>query len=137
MSRRHDLTHDTRAAAAVEFAVVAGMFLVMLVGAIELGLQWWTRDCLQMTADLTARCVALGACSDDPVGFAKGQATDWALPGAVASLLVDDNASSCHGMGVQGGRFVIVQIRSDFWSGLPFPFFASSLSVSACYPRAS
>lgn len=137
MSRRHDLAHDTRAAAAVEFAVVASMFLVMVVGAIELGLQWWTRDCLQMTADLTARCVALGACSDDPAGFAKGQAADWALPGAIASLSVDDSATSCHGMGVQGGRFVMVQIHSDFWSGLPFPFFASSWSVSACYPQAS
>lgn len=135
MSRRYDLAHDTRAAAAVEFAIVAGLLLVMLVGAIELGLQWWTRDCLQMTADLTARCIALGACGDDPLGFAKGQAADWALPGAVASLSVDDSATSCHGMGVHGGRFVIVQIRSDFWSGLPFPIFAPSLSVSACYPQ--
>lgn len=137
MRRGRDLARDARGAAVIEFAVVAGIFLVMLVGVIELGLQWWTRDCLQVTADVTARCVALGACSDDPLGFAAGQAADWALPGAVSALSVDDGASSCHGVSIPGGRFVTVQIRSDFWSGLSFPFFASSLVVSACYPQAS
>ncbi|MFW7266931.1 TadE/TadG family type IV pilus assembly protein [Gluconacetobacter sp. Hr-1-5] len=137
MSRGRDLARDGRAAAVIEFAIVAGIFLMMLVGAIEMGLQWWTRDCLQMTADLTARCVAVGACSDDPLGFATTEAAGWALPGAVSALSVDDSATSCHGMAVSGGRFVIVRIRSDLWSGLQFPFFASSLSVSACYLRVS
>ena len=36
-----------------------------------------------------------------------------------------------------GTRFVTVQIRSDLWSGLSFPFVAPSLSVSACYPQVS
>lgn len=137
MRRGCDLARDRRAAAVIEFAVVAGIFLTMLVGAIEIGLQWWTCDCLQMTADLTARCIAEGACRDDPLGFATTEAADWALPGAVSVLSVDDQAASCHGMVVSGTRFVTVQIRSDLWSGLSFPFVAPSLSVSACYPQVS
>ncbi|GBQ28994.1 TadE/TadG family type IV pilus assembly protein [Gluconacetobacter sacchari] len=134
MKHGRGLARDGRAAAAIEFALVAGVLLMMLVGGIELGLQWWTRDCLQMTADLTARCVAVGPCRDDPLAFASAQAADWALPGAVAALSVDDSAPSCHGVSIQGGWFVIVRIRSDLWSGLSFPFVSPSLSVSACYP---
>ncbi|GBQ93082.1 hypothetical protein GLI01_04450 [Gluconacetobacter liquefaciens] len=135
MRRGRDLLRDRRAAAVIEFAIMAGIFLTMLVGAIEIGLQWWTRDCLQMTADLTARCIAVGTCRDDPLGFATTEAADWALPGAVSALSVDDRATSCHGVAVSGTRFVTVRIRSDLWSGVSFPFVAPSLSVSACYPQ--
>ncbi|GBQ34211.1 TadE family protein [Gluconacetobacter azotocaptans] len=124
-----------RGAAALEFAIVASVFIAMLLGMIELGLLWWTRNALQLTADLTARCDALGACAD-PSGFAAAQAGEWGLSGAVSHISVT-TPSQCHGFTTTSGKFVMVQIDSGYWAGLPPPLSGMTLQVSACYPVAS
>ena len=53
------LLADTRGASAVEFALVAGPFLLILVGSVEFGRYVWTRQAIQDTAIAGARCVGV------------------------------------------------------------------------------
>jgi hypothetical protein len=136
---RRWLLRDCQGTTAVEFAVIAGVLLPMLFGSLSLGFLMWTHNALQSTAALTARCVALGACTRDQAKhFAADTAQQWIVPGIVNAqhVFIDTNATSCNG---SAGSFVIVTIPTSFWAAniLPQPFAAISLQVSACFPTAA
>jgi len=46
---------DSRAAAAVEFAFVAPVFLVMVLGSVEVGRALWIKSTMQFAVEQTAR----------------------------------------------------------------------------------
>lgn len=50
---------DSRGANAVEFALLAGPFLLVLVGTVEFGRAFWSRQVVQEVAIAGARCVAV------------------------------------------------------------------------------
>ncbi|MBB2203304.1 TadE/TadG family type IV pilus assembly protein [Gluconacetobacter tumulisoli] len=127
--------HGRKGAAAFEFAIVASVFIALILGMIELGLLWWTRNALQLAAELTARCDALGSCAD-PSGFAAAQAGQWGLTGAVSHISITI-PGQCHGITTASGKFVMVQMESGYWADLPPPFSGMTLQVSACYPVVS
>lgn len=131
---------DRAGATSVEFALVASGFVLLLIGGLQIGLLWWTENAMQITAALTARCAALGSCTD-PASYAASLAGDWTAPGAVTAADVTVSAaasSSCHGASGGYGRFTMVTITSEPWSGvLVGPLSGKRLTVSACYPSPS
>lgn len=130
------ILRDRRGVAAVEFALVASGFLMLLLGSIEIGLLWWTRNGLQVTASLTARCAALGSCAD-PKAFAVSTAARWTLPNAISAADVTvTTASTCQGAAGGYSQFALVTITSEVWKGLLIaPLSGANLKVMACYPR--
>jgi Flp pilus assembly protein TadG len=131
---------DRRGVAAVEFALVASMFLSLVLGSIALGLLWWTQNALEMTAALTARCAALGPCPDDSTvtAYANSVADNWVVSNILAGATVTTNrASSCYA-GASGKYigYTQVTISIPYWSDVFIgPFANTVLSVSACYPN--
>ncbi len=132
------LTGDRSGATAVEFAVVASAAVLLLIGALQVGLLLWTNNALQITAGLTARCAALGSCSD-PASYAVSLAGQWATTGAVkTSDVTVSAASSCQGASGGYSKFTMVTISSEQWSGLLIgPLAGVKLKASACYPSPS
>lgn len=58
------LVHARRGSVAVEFAILAPLFLLMLLGMIEGGRMYWMAQSLNEVAFSTARCMAYGAACD-------------------------------------------------------------------------
>ncbi|WP_019904579.1 TadE family protein [Methylobacterium sp. 77] len=59
MTRR--IGGDESGTSAIEFALLAPVFLLLAWGAFGLALALWTKSALQETAAETARCLAIGA----------------------------------------------------------------------------
>ncbi len=132
------LTGDRSGATAVEFAVVASGAVLLLIGALQVGLLLWTNNALQIMAGLTARCAALSTCSN-PASYAVSLAEQWAGAGAVKTSDVTVSAASlCRGASNGYSKFTMVTISSELWSGLLIgPLAAVQLKASACYPSPS
>jgi Flp pilus assembly protein TadG len=66
MIRRRSLARERNGATALEFALVAGVFIPLSLGILDTGLLMWTKGTLQTTAALTARCAAIASpdCTD-------------------------------------------------------------------------
>lgn len=121
------------ASAALEFALVLPVLFALIFGATELGLIWWTKNSLQLTAALAARCIALNSCSD-PVSFVTSNLRLWEVPGSVSA---SDVTYTTHGACNNDTKlFAKITIVYSFWGAgmLPPPFSSVPLSVSACYP---
>lgn len=124
---------DRNATAALEFALVAPVLFVLMFGTLELGLVWWTKNALQVTAAMTARCISLASCSD-PVSFAVNSAGTWATSTSInRSDVTYTTNSSCYG---GAAVYAKVTINCVFWGGsiLPPPLSNLNIAVSACYP---
>lgn len=131
----HPLVNDRRGLTALEFALVAPVLFMLIFGAFELGLTWWTRNALQVTADMTARCVALGSCSN-PAAYAVSSAGTWALSNLISTSDVTFTTNGACYNGSTSTAFAKVTITCKFWSGsiLPPPLGNMTFSVSSCYP---
>ena len=125
---------DRRGTAALEFAMVGGLLVLMLLGCIEVGLMMWTGSALQSVAAQTARCAAIGstACTD-PAQYAVSLAGKWVGASAITTSDVQVSAgTSCHGA---TGTFAIVTITSSIWSGTFLaPITGNSQTAMACFP---
>ncbi len=123
--------------AALEFALVAPVFFLVLLGGIELGLLWWTKNTLQMIAAVTARCVAVNSTScTDPASFARSMAASWVVSDAVSDVTAT-RTTSCYTSG--GNTYARVTITCRLWDGslLPPLFSNVTFSVTGCYPMVS
>ncbi len=137
------LLRDRRGATAVEFALVAGPLLVLVLGSVELGRALWGRQALQEIAVSAARCAAVPqtACTTNKVyDKAKAQESTLALAGSYgvgiekADIGIEKN-TTCNGV----SGFTKVTVTYDFSSPLK-PLLASlvdgiNLSAVACYPE--
>lgn len=128
------LSRERRAAVALEFAITAAVFLTLVMGGIDAGLLWWTKNALEITAAMTARCAALGSCPD-PGSYAVNMAQNWTVAGTISkSNLSFATQSQCYSSSGSYNKFYMVTISSPFWAGLPPPLSNITLQVSACYP---
>jgi Flp pilus assembly protein TadG len=64
---------DERAAAAVEFALIAPLFLILVFGMIQFGWYLWTAEYTNSAARETARRVVVGDCWSDYTAFSAKQ----------------------------------------------------------------
>lgn len=138
-----DLLRDRRGATAVEFALVAGPLLLLVLGSVEIGRALWGRQALQEIAVTTARCAAVPqtACtSDKAYDKAKAQEATLKIAGAYgvaidkSDITIEKNAT-CNGV----SGFTKVTVTYDFDSALK-PLLTSlvdglNLSAVACYPE--
>ncbi len=131
-----NLLRDRLAATAVEFAIVASLFIPLCLGALDAGLLLWTKGILQSTAARTARCAALGttACSD-PRQFAVTTAGNWAFPGIITKADVAQPVAVC----ISSAQLTKVTITSAYWAAvvMPAPFAHTTLTAVAYFPTAT
>lgn len=129
--------HDSSGATAVEFAIVVGPLLLLLVGTIEVGRLMWTAHALDEVAMNAARCIGLRApsCATaeeiEPVlvnAYIRDSARSWGI--VVASD--DINLQTDLGCAVDTG-FLRVGLSHDFESVVP-GLGDTQLSSEACFP---
>ena len=141
------------AATAVEFAIVAPMFFMLVFGAIEFGRALWTEQALQETAIAGVRCMAIaqtsntalntGSCAasgaysaSNTTSYIENVASGWGLSLTSSNITLSTNVSSggCAGLSQ-------VTLTSTFNSVVPqlvkIATGGVTLSASACYPNNS
>jgi len=136
-----NLLREYSGASAVEFALVAPVFLLMLFGMIEFARLFWTTHTLHETAIATARCMGIPQLecedggvysSDSAVAFAKSKAAGWLILLDAADIVLDRSAT-CHD--VAG----LSKVRIEYRFTTVVPSFLTSLAggtqlnVEACY----
>lgn len=130
---------DRRGETALEFALVGGLFVLLLMAPIEIGLMVWTGSSLQQVAEQTARCAAIGSslCSgtNTPQSFAVALAAKWVGPKAITAAEVSpQQTTGCNH--TTTGSFEKVTITSSIWSGaLIAPLSGATQLAVGCYPR--
>ena len=145
MTRRWHRRGD-KGGIAIEFAAVAGLLCLMTCGIIEVGIIWWMKSGLQITASMTARCGAIGASysgsgipcatSSDTQAYAVSVARSWLFASAVTTSDVTLNGTggvvtSCNGF---TAPFFSVTVTSEAVPGFLAFGNVRSLSASACFP---
>lgn len=126
-----NLYRDRSGATALEFGLVASVFIPLCLAIFGAGFLMWTRGALQSVAAQTARCAAIqGTECADVTGYAISTATSWTFPRVIARDDVEQ-ALVCR----SAVPFVRVTITSHFWSsGLPAPFKGITLNSVAEFP---
>jgi Flp pilus assembly protein TadG len=127
-------SNDLRGAAAVEFAIVAGLLITVIFGGLQLGLVFWTLNGLEMTATMTARCAALGSCAN-PTAYARALAGSMVTANVLTGQTVTvSSGSNCYAQSTGYSGFTRVTISTSFWGNvLVGPLAGTALTVSACY----
>lgn len=130
--------------AAVEFAMLALPFFVLVAGTVEAGRAYWTAQAIGDVATDAARCVAVGgpACSDGgafsaarAAAYAEGVARQYGIrlePGSV-SVSPSDRCGGEEG-------FVSVSVTHSFASPaapLLEAFSGSPMTARSCFPHLS
>lgn len=136
MSRRA-FASDRAGATAIEFALLAPVFLVLLFGIIEIGRLIWVKQVLTEAAYSAARCAALAApckAAADVQSYAAARATRWGLKvdaaqiGYTASTTCDSNTGS-------------VQVTMSYRFASPLtgllPALPATVQAHGCFPKLS
>jgi Flp pilus assembly protein TadG len=139
------LLDDEKGANAVEFALIAGPFLLLLLGTVEFARAYWDGQALQETAVAGARCMALpqASCSaggaydsQSTITFVTNMALDKGIALAAGDIAIDRNAT-CQGL----SGFSQVEITYRFETALPDFLTAltggRTLQADACFPNQS
>ncbi len=117
-----------KGATLVEFAFVGGLFLLLIMGVIEVGRLLWTLNALHYGAQQAARCAAVNSslCGTNTLlqSWAAGIGGST-LPGTAFTL---NTAAAC-GMQVTGSYTVKLYI--------PYVNMNPTLSATACFPKSS
>lgn len=142
MRRTARFFRDRRGASAVEFALLAGPFLLLVLGTVEFGRAYWYRHVIQETAINAARCVAV----PQPACAANGTFS----PTAATSHIV--TAAGAKGVTLEAGDIAVDRDATCFGSSgfsrvtisyrfvTPLPTFLSSLAsgpvmgATSCFP---
>ena len=132
------------AATAVEFGFVALPLILCIFGIIEFGRLMWTREALQQTAIVGARCMGLvqNNCGTSGVynaslatNFVEAQAAAWSIKLTPSNITLNTTAT-CAGL----GGFSQVSIVYTFNTLVPALIKAlaggTQLSATACFPNA-
>ncbi len=140
------LARDRKAATTIELAFVCTAMMSVSFAILEGGFLLWTRGAMQSTAELVARCVAVGTSVASSPCNTTDNAKQYAIDTMqkfvpISSVFSTSNVgittvTKCPPTTGANGNFKQVTITSSFWSGLslPAPWNSIDLSVTACYP---
>lgn len=131
---RHWLSDDS-GAAAVEFALLGPVLIMMLFGLIETGRLLWTQHTMDEVAYATVRCMSIStecAEEDEQRAFAVARASAYGVTVLAADVAVEQG-TTCKTFG-SSNRVVI---DADFNSVMRslVPQFPSQIEAEACFPR--
>jgi len=123
----HSFRRDVRGVTAVEFAVTAPVFFLMIFGIIEAGLLLWTQLGLQHGVELAARCATVNTTLCNNVSSIQNYASQQSFglnpsPGTFTS-----STAAC-------GNQVTASYTFEFITFL-FPMPSIALNAQACFPR--
>jgi Flp pilus assembly protein TadG len=138
MTHVRTFLRETRGATAIEFALLAGPFLMMMFGVIEFSRAFWVQQALVDITAKAARCVAVGHedCTDAAGVYsaqltmnyiqssARGLGIELARPAAVTVN------TACNGI----SGFTSVTAEARFESLFPIDRIMNFTSVS-CFAR--
>jgi Flp pilus assembly protein TadG len=133
-------------AVAVEFALVAPMFLALLFGTFEFGRALWVQQALQQIAISGARCMALpqSACASAgtytysaarTMTYIQQVANQWGVP-LPSGNIDQNNSANCGG----ASGFSKVSVAVAFQSAVPNlinMLGGIPLTATACFPNNS
>lgn len=120
------LRMDTRGGALIEFGLLLPLFVLLLVGIMQVGQLMWTQAALQHAVDLAARCASVNttACAT------PAQIEAYAVTQAYGLTLPNDTFTAS---AVACGNQVVADYSFNFETAL-FPSASISLSARSCYP---
>jgi Flp pilus assembly protein TadG len=119
---------DERGATALEFAILAPVFFLIIFGIIAFGLLFWTQVGLQHGAEMAARCASVNTTlcpNGNPTAitnYAMQQAIGLSLP---ASTFTYDSTQPCGNKVSASFAFVFPDILN---------LSPLTLTAQACYP---
>ena len=128
-------------AVAVEFAIVALLFITFVMAIFEFSRLLWVKQAISDVAVRAARCATVGnadssiSCRNDP------EINDYAIneAAAVGVLLVRDQVTS--NLSVPCNGYIANQVEITFHLNSPItgliPSFLQDISVVACYPASA
>ena len=132
------LAGDIRGVTAVEFALVAPVFLMFMFLIIDGARAVWTYQTLQEVASNTARCAALGVpgctTSDEVKSYAVSRATAGGVK-LVAAAVTLTPATTCSS--VAGMTKVAISSAYQGATTKLLPSNVSVLNTESCFPTAS
>lgn len=117
---------------AVEFALLAPIFLAFLLGIVEFGRALWTQAALQFAVESAARCASVSCATDIP-GYAATQALGLSIP---SSAFTYNSGQSCGIASYSSGYQVTASYAFQSLVGtLRFlPRLNVTLSAKSCHP---
>ena len=120
-------TRDRRGAAATEFAVVAPVFLLLIIGILELGRALMVQQVLINASRVGARrAITIGASAADVESAVEEYAASVAVPGVDVSV-TPDPSSAVAGQTVS----VTTSIAFQDVSWIPSPWFLGGKTLTA------
>jgi Flp pilus assembly protein TadG len=119
-----NIARDPRGATAVEFAAIAPVLLVFLLGIIELGRALWTQNALHYAVEEAARCASINAVNCGTSSQIQAFAADSSGASFSSSVFTATTASCGN------------QVTASYPMTLNIPFLSYSFTLTAqsCYP---
>ena len=117
---------DARGAAAVEFALLAPMFIVLVFGMIQFGYFLWTAEYANSAARETARKIVVGDC------WGSGQASTYAAAHGVRVTATSVTPAPAKGA-TKVGDAVSIAVTANADLGINFFSFGLPKTVQRSY----
>ncbi len=133
--KRVRLLRSTRGASAVEFALLAPVFLLMLFGIIEGSRMLWLRQTLGEVAYSTVRCMSVSSsCNtiDKQQNYAVTRASQYGVKLTTTNLAIQPNVT-CEGNAASNQVAITAAFRSPV-AGL-VPGIPANITATACFPK--
>jgi len=122
------MIRDARGTTAIEFALVAPLFFVLMCAVIEGGLVLWTQIGLQRGAQAAARCASVNPTLCGTSSDIQSYAAQQAFGLSVAPATFTFSPSAC-------GNQVSANYNFAFFAGYFFNASALSLTAQSCFPK--
>ena len=123
--RKLSLRIDVRGATALEFALCAPVFFMLVMGIMELGLLVWMQLALQQGVEAAARCASIdrNACANAAQIQAYAAAQSYGLSPPNSTFTI--TAPAC-------GNMVQASYTPTYLPSFPIP--TRTLTAQACFP---
>jgi Flp pilus assembly protein TadG len=121
------LPGDRRGLAALEFSLLLPLFLLLILGVMQLGQLFWTQTALQHAVEMAARCASVNTTACGTAAQVQTYAATQAYGMAVAPATFTVTTPTC-------GNNVAATSTFAFLTTL-FPVSNITLQAQSCYPR--
>jgi|SRR5712671_5549460 len=121
------ICRDVRGTTAVEFAITAPIFFMLLFGLIEGGLVLWTQLGLQHGAEMAARCASINTSTCGSVSGIQNHAVQQAFGLSLSPSIFTVTTPAC---GNQVSASYSYQFITSYF-GIP----SLALNAQSCFPK--